>query len=55
MLFEIRLVKHCMHESCCIGDSGSICCRIRSVECKMELEVRELFFEFVVVLQTFLS
>ena len=46
MIFQIRLIHHLMNKSGCIFDTCSICRRIRSVQCKMKMEVGECFFQF---------
>ena len=51
VLLKICLVHHIVNETCNILDSCFICCRIRTVESKVEVEVRELFLDFSIVFE----
>ena len=51
MLLEVGLIHHIVHKACNILDSCCICCRIRTVESEMEVEVRELLLDFSEILE----
>ena len=51
MVLEIGLEHHIVNEARSVLDTGCICCRVRTVKSKMEVEVRELCLDFCVVLK----
>ena len=51
MLLEVGLIHHIVHEACGVLHAGSICCRVRTVKGKVELEVRELLLDLCEVLE----
>ena len=51
MVLQISLIDYLMNETCRIANACCICCRIRTVECQMELEVREILFYLQEVFQ----
>ena len=51
MLLEVCLVHYIVYEAGHVWHTCLVSCRIRTVKCKVELEVRELFLDFIVVLK----
>ncbi len=51
MLLEVSLIHYIVHKACNIWNPCLICSRIRPVKRKVELEVRELLLNLVVILK----
>ena len=51
MLLEVSLEHHVVYETCNVRYASCICLRIRSVKGKIELEVRELLLDCVIVVE----
>lgn len=51
MLLEVGFEHDVVYEACNIRNACCICCRVRTVKCKMELEVREILLNLVVILE----
>ncbi len=49
VVLEISLIKNIVDKACSICNSCCISLRIRTVKCKIELEVREVFLDLVIV------